>query len=141
MYRSDSLLVLLGFHFALIPVQPSPAAVVRIVEIDNGGASDKYLDLARTRTFDILLSTEPNTEIASQQIYLHLSQGQVIHHPLGGLTPSVDSLFSTYPALEFDTFFASGSPTQVALPTIIGAASDMLESPNSMGPIKSAGRW
>jgi hypothetical protein len=129
------LLVKNSFVLALLLVQPAAAAIVQVVEVDKGSVSDAYLDLTGTRTFDIRLSTSPGEEIASQQIYLQLSQGQIIHHPLGSLTPSVDSLYSTYPALEFDTFFASGSPTQAALPTIIGAASDMLGSPNSLGPL------
>jgi hypothetical protein len=124
-----SLVLLFGVAIA------AQAGTIQVVQVPNGGISDlSGADLAGTTTNDILINAEPTEQIGAIQIYAELSEGSFWHHPFGANTPPNPTQFAFVPALAFDTFLASGFPTNARVPVVAGASAD-LGSPNTGGPV------
>lgn len=87
--------------------------------------SDQYVDLLHTRTNDLLLVTDDDELILSQQINLRLTAGTIIHHPLGSLTPPEPETANFFPALLYDTFVAGGSSAPTGYISVVGTSSDL----------------
>jgi hypothetical protein len=88
--------------------------------------------LAGTTTNDILIDAEPTEQIGAIQLYAELTEGSFYNDGFGGNTPPNPGFFGPFPAVEFDTFAASGVNINTFVPVIAGASVD-LGSPNSGG--------
>jgi hypothetical protein len=111
------------------------AGSVSAMQVANGGISDvSGANLANTVTNDILIDTAAGELIGAIQIWLQLDAGTgtIFQHPFGANTPPNATQFGLVPALPFDTFVASGVPTNDFVPVIAGASAD-LGSPGTGG--------
>jgi hypothetical protein len=126
-YNSTSLA---AFAATLLFAAAAQAGTIKSVVVANGGAGA----LAGTTTNDILIDAGPTEQIGAIQIYAELSEGSFYNDGFGGNTPPNPAFFVPFPAVQFDTFVASGQPINTNFNPVMASASVNLGSPNSGGP-------
>ncbi|MEO1496963.1 MAG: hypothetical protein AAFV43_07430 [Planctomycetota bacterium] len=95
---------------AVCSVATAEIETVRFTEVDNGGVSDEFLDLAGTRTTDLFIDF--SGDLGGQQLLVELEAGRMINHPLGdpqGDAPS-EALKLVSPTAAFDTSLSATGP-------------------------------
>ena len=124
-----NLILSVAFVAILACVSAAQAGTIKTQVVPNAGGGAALTGFTTT---DILIDAAPTEQIGSIQIYSELSVGSFYQDAFGGNTPPNPAFFIPFPAVAYDTFVASGVPTNAKIPGIL-AASVNLGSPNSGG--------